>query len=334
MSPTIAASESEDNPAQDARDLAAISPRHSKWDARKAGSVTAAAIIAKRHPKKGKTINACCDQIALHWHETPDGERFGKMTGTHRCHNPKVCDVCGATKANQWRRELKKVLPRIMKDHPTYRFVFLTLSVRNCPIAELHDTLKAMSAAWFKLIRRKEVKSILKGFLRGTEVTKGKDGPMRAHPHFHALLVVPQHYFTGQYYIPQKRWRELWQECAKLDYDPSIDIQAVKDTDKAIEESIKLASYSVKKSEAVADPDWFNEFHDQTLGFRFTNTGGLFRDYLKDEPANPLPADEDGAETEAPTEAAPLDEIDVFQYSRPRQRYRKTRTVARSTEPA
>jgi plasmid rolling circle replication initiator protein Rep len=332
VSRTLPSLDHQDNPAQDARDLAAISPRHAKWDTRKAGSVTAAGIIAQRHPKKAERINACCDQIALHWHETTGGERFGKMTGTHRCKNPKVCDVCGATKANQWRRELGEALPRIVEDHPTYRFVFLTLSVRNCPVTELRETLKAMSEAWRRLTKRREVTPILKGFLRGTEVTKGKDGPMRAHPHFHALLVVPARYFTADY-IPQKRWRELWQECARLDYDPDVDIRAVKDTGKAIEESIKLASYSVKKAEAVADPEWFNDFHDQTLGFRFTNTGGLFRDYLKDEPAEPLPVDEDGAETEAPTVAAPLDQIDVFRYSRPRQRYRKTRTVARSTEP-
>lgn len=347
---TIPVSIAQDNP-ETSDDLAEVSPRHRKWDTRKADNVTAAAMIGSRHPKKAKTINACCDQIALHWHKAPDGERFGKVTGTHRCHNPKVCDVCGATKANQWRRELNEVLPRIVKDHPSYRFVFLTLTVQNCPVTELGDTLKAMSAAWRKLTKRREVVPILKGFLRGTEVTRGawidtrtgkeidkrqlegvppehrrpKD-PTKAHPHFHVLLIVPSRYFTADY-IPQKRWRQLWQESAKLDYDPVVDVRAVKDTSKAIEESIKLASYSVKKSEVVADPEWFNDFHDQTLGFRFTNTGGLFRDYLKDEPTDPLSADEDSAETEAPAEAEPLQEIDVFQFQRSAKRYRRIRAI-------
>lgn len=330
MPPTITAPVSEDNPAQDARDLAAISPRHAKWDRRKADSLTAAAIIEQRHPKKAKRIDACCDQIALQWHATPEGERFGKVTGTHRCFNPKVCDVCATTKANQWRRELGNALPLIIAAHPTFRFVFLTLTVRNCPATELRETLKAMSAAWQRLTKRREVVPILKGFLRGTEVTRGEDGS--AHPHFHVLMIVPARYFTADY-IPQKRWRELWQEAARLDYDPSVNVKAVKDAAGLVDEVTKIAAYSVKKAEAVADPEWFNDFHDQTLGFRFTNTGGLFRDYLKDESAEPLPVDEDGAEIEAPTVAAPLDQIDVFRYSRPRQRYRKTRTVARSTEP-
>lgn len=330
MPPTIAAPASEDNPAQDSADLADISPRHAKWDRRKADSLTAAAIIEQRHPKKAKRIDACCDQIALQWHATPEGERFGKVTGTHRCRNPKVCDVCATTKANQWRRELGNVLPLITAAHPTFRFVFMTLTVRNCPVTELRATLKAMSSAWQKLAQRKEVRAILKGFLRGTEVTRGEDGS--AHPHFHVLMIVPARYFTADY-IPQKRWRELWQEAARLDYDPSVNVKAVKDTGGLVDEVTKIAAYSVKKAEAVVDPEWFNDFHDQTLGFRFTNTGGLFRDYLKDEPAEPLPIDEDGAETEAPAEATPLQEIDVFRFNRRRKRYRKTRTVSRSIEP-
>lgn len=309
--------------------MAEVSPRHAKWDRRKADSLTAASIIQQRHIKKAAKIDACCDQIALHWHEAPTGERFGKVTGTHRCRNPKVCDVCATTKANQWRRELGEVLPRIVKDHPTFRFVFLTLTVRNCPVTELRVTLKAMSAAWLKLTKRREVAAILKGFLRGTEVTRGEDGS--AHPHFHALLIVPARYFKAEY-ISQKRWRELWQESARLDYDPSVNVKAAKKGAAMFEDVIKIAAYSVKKSEVVGDPDWFNDYHDQTLGFRFTNTGGLFRDYLKDEPAAPIPLDEDGAETEAPGDAAPLDEIDVFRYSRPHRRYRKVRTVARQSD--
>jgi len=330
MTQTIAPPDNAAKPDELA-DLADLSPRHAKWDKRKADSLTAAAIIKQRHPKKAAKIDACCDQIALQWHEDPTGERFGKVTGTHRCRNPKVCDVCATTKANQWRRELGEALPRIVKDYPAFRFVFLTLTVRNCPSSELRATLKAMSAAWFKLIRRREVATILKGFLRGTEVTRGEDGS--AHPHFHALLIVPAHYFSGQSYINQKRWRQLWQESARLDYDPSVNVKAAKKGAEMFEDVIKIAAYSVKKSEAVADPEWFNDYHDQTLGFRFTNTGGLFRDYLKDEPATTVPDDEDGAETEAPKEAKALDEIDVFKYERPRKRYRKIRSIARPVEP-
>ena len=65
---------------------------------------------------------------------------------------------------------------------------------------------------------------IVLGWTRGTEVTKGEDGPMTAHPHFHALLLVPPGYFS-KFYIKHEKWVELWQDAARLSYVPSVHIR-------------------------------------------------------------------------------------------------------------
>ena len=70
----------------------------------------------------------------------------------------------------------------------SYRWVFLTLTVKNPPVTELRDTLKAMNSAWQRLAQTKRFKGVVKGFIRTTEVTRGKDGDMMAHPHFHAFI--------------------------------------------------------------------------------------------------------------------------------------------------
>ena len=65
--------------------------------------------------------------------------------------------------------------------------VFLTLTVKNPPVTELRDTLKHMNDSWQRLIQTKRFKSGVAGFLRTTEVTRGNDGDMMAHPHFHFM---------------------------------------------------------------------------------------------------------------------------------------------------
>ncbi|MBE3060871.1 protein rep, partial [Klebsiella pneumoniae] len=65
--------------------------------------------------------------------------------------------------------------------------MFLTLTVRNCAIEELGETLSRMDTAFQRLKDRKEFRPV-QGGIRTTEVTRGSDGS--AHPHFHTLMMV------------------------------------------------------------------------------------------------------------------------------------------------
>jgi hypothetical protein len=124
-------------------------------------------------------------------------------------------------------------------------------------------------------MRRKDVKGIL-GWAKAVEVTRGSDG--KAHPHFHILLMVRPSYFT-HYYISQKKWTQMWQECMKLDYTPIVHVQAVKHGEKkAIAELMK---YSVKPSDLVEDAEWLMELTTQTQNLRFISFGGELRKCFK-----------------------------------------------------
>ena len=81
---------------------------------------------------------------------------------------------------------------------------------------------------------------------------------MRAHPHFHALLLVKPGYFSGKNYIKQHEWVEMWQKALKADYMPSVNVKTVKafadnQLDKAICETLK---YSVKPSDLALERFW------------------------------------------------------------------------------
>ena len=134
-------------------------------------------------------------------------------------------------------------LPNIQERFPTHRWVF-NPNRENPPVTELRDTLKHMNDSWKRLIETKRFKSGVAGFLRTTEVTRGNDGDMMAHPHFHALLLVKPSYFKGQGYIKQGDWVEMWSKALRADYLPSVNVKAVKATldEKDVSNSIKQSA--------------------------------------------------------------------------------------------
>ncbi|MCV5958702.1 protein rep, partial [Escherichia coli] len=135
------------------------------------------------------------------------------------------CPVCQWRRTLMWQARFYQALPKIVADYPSSRWLFLTLTVRNCEIGDLGETLTVMNAAFKRMEKRKEL-SPLQGWIRATEVTRGKDGS--AHPHFHCLLMVPSSWFSGVAYVKQSRWVELWRDCLRVNYEPNVDIRTVK----------------------------------------------------------------------------------------------------------
>ncbi len=72
-----------------------------------------------------------------------------------------------------WRARFFQAVPKIMSDYPVGRWVFLTLTVKNCPIGELKATLGQMNKAWERLSKRKQFPAI--GLVKTVEVTRAWD---------------------------------------------------------------------------------------------------------------------------------------------------------------
>lgn len=178
-----------------------------------------------------------------------------------------------------------EALPGLMRDYPKARWVFLTLSVPNCPIDDLSATLKAMNEGWQRLIKRQEFKPV-QGWARSTEVTQEAKRTGYAHPHFHCLLMVPPSWFTRQY-VKQARWVELWRDCMRDDRITQVDIRAVKgNVTGAAAEVLKTFGYSVKPEQAIGDPEWFMEMIRQVHRKRFFASGGVLKEALKEPETN------------------------------------------------
>lgn len=235
----------------------------------------------------GERICGCSGVLRFGLVVDPEtGEMSLKLREAQFC-RVRNCPVCQWRRSLMWQARFYQALPALEQKHPKARWLFLTLTVPNCPVEELRSTLQEMGKGWQRLIKRKEFKPVL-GFIRTTEVTPEKHRKDYAHPHFHALLLVPSNWFTKNY-VKQARWLELWRSCMRDDSIMSVDVRAVKSLNKndqktglqrAAAETLK---YSVKPDDMINNPEWFLEMTKQVHKLRFMATGGVLKDVLRED---------------------------------------------------
>lgn len=157
-----------------------------------------------------------------------------------------------------WRRSLKvfgqvsKIMDYVEECH-NYRYIFLTLTVKNCYGEDLKDTLDLMTSAFNKMNQRKPFKQVVKGYFRALEVTYNKTDDSY-HPHFHMILAVDKSYFTqARIYLSQKDWTDLWQSALQVDYTPIVDVRKLKKNKG--KEVAEVAKYTVKPDDYLIKDD-------------------------------------------------------------------------------
>lgn len=276
--------------------LTDLSQKDKPWDVHRAqcDEVNYIYAAAQEFERLAQRMADCSGLLSFAWANNREtGETRLKLKSARFC-RVRHCPVCQWRRSLMWQARFYQSLPSVIEQYPTSRFLFLTLTVRNCDIKDLRSTLKAMNAAWQRLIKRKEFSSVT-GWLRATEVTRGKDDT--AHPHFHVLLMVPSSYFKKTY-VRHDQWAESWRASMRLDYLPNVDVRTVKkrkakdgqidafenytvaeELNAAVSETLK---YAVKPDDmTTGSPEWFLELTRQTHKLRFIATGGALKDVLK-----------------------------------------------------
>ena len=285
---TLAATAALTQAADQPQFLTDYSPRDKPWDVHRAQAQSVEGVYSGTvFDSLAGRIRDCTGHLGFVWSD-PDpttGELHLKLRSAHFC-RVRHCPVCQWRRSLMWQARFLKALPSIEAEYPTARWLFLTLTVRNCKITDLRRTIQDMNQSWHRLIKRREFDSNTLGWIRTTEVTRSKDDS--AHPHFHVLMMVRPSYFSSNYYVTQRRWTELWQECARLDYTPIVHVKAVKPKlgvgsldqlplRRAISETLK---YAVKPSDMK--DEWLIELTKQVYHLRFIASGGVLKDVLRE----------------------------------------------------
>jgi len=285
----------QDQEAKSSEYLKNYSPRDKWWDGHRADTDAIAKIYTSTEIFKGKGIRmGACTEVLKFGHITnpQTGEVRITLREAHFCKD-RVCPVCQKRRGVLWRKRFLDKMPELQKEFPTMRWIFLTLTVKNCEIKELRPKIQNMNKCWQNLVRRKNVKKILLGHIRATEVTRAKDG--KAHPHFHCMLMVPSTFFKGDNYIKQSEWAQMWKECLGVDYTPIVDVRAIKNTkidcellnttiaDELYQGVLETIKYSTKSKDLLVDEAWLLEFTSQVKNLRFIDTGGALKNVFKIE---------------------------------------------------
>lgn len=153
-----------------------------------------------------------------------------------------------------------------------YNLIFLTLTAPNVVGEELDSELKDYAKAFERLFKRKEVSSIVQGYIRKLEVTYNlKDNTY--HPHYHILICVNSSYFNSRNYIPRDRWLELWQQSKKDKTITQVDVRRFQGSD-----VLELTKYMAKDSHYLHNPKVFKIFYNALKGKRLLSFSGIFKD--------------------------------------------------------
>ena len=265
--------------------LSDLSPKDKPWDIH--GSERD--VVGESYLSKGYLSHAerilNCTQFLEFAVGLSDQEAVTLKLQSARFCRVRYCPVCQWRRSLKWRARFFEALPKLFEDYPKIKFIFLTLTVKNCPLGELCLTVGEMNKAWKKLVKRKQFPAL--GFIKSIEVTKSKD--LTAHPHFHCLLAVPYNYFTGsRLYISQPTWQQLWCDSLKINYEPIVNVKKVKPRVGEEERSGLMAAvcetlkYSVKPNDLIDNSDWLVGLTEQMHNLRTVSVGGILKSYLSD----------------------------------------------------
>ncbi len=283
------------NPTGEIEYLRDTSPKDATWDKqRDFADRMAEAVQSAGYERYAERVRNCA--LSLYFGMKVDantGEISLKLTNASFCHW-RWCPVCA------WRRSLinKAIFMAATKgleeQYPTARWLMLTLTVRNCEITDLRETIQGMNRAWSRFIKRQEFQ-VVQGWTRACEITRSEDD--KAHPHFHCLLMVPASYF-GKSYVKTATWAKIWGECLKVDYTPIVDVRTAKPkleqdihTKQLIQSKPPLLAvvaealkYSTKFTDIIdAPPNWLAEFIKQTSGLKLLTSGGILNGIFKQQ---------------------------------------------------
>lgn len=272
----------------DSEYLSDLSPKDKPWDSHRAIADTVQNLYrSARLDKYADRIQTCGKLLEFALRSDDQGDVGIKLQSAHFC-RVRHCPVCQWRRSMKWQAKMFSAMPGITQAYPTHRWIFVTLTVRNCDLVDLRNTVMGMNKAFKRLSQLKAFPAI--GWIKSLEVTRNPE-TNQTHPHFHCLMLVDSKYFGGRNYIKHKEWRLLWQRCMRVDYLPVVNVKAVKpkknkltgeldDIGQAIVETLK---YSVKEEDLVANEDWLAELTTQLHKTRAIAIGGVLKNFLKEE---------------------------------------------------
>ena len=169
-------------------------------------------------PDKAAKIKSCGEHIGI---TNIDG--IAKIIRADFCRE-RLCSVCAWRRQSRFLAQMFPVINRL--EAQGYRFIFVTLTMRNTSLDGLQEAVNIMIKGFDRLLKKRKIKRAWKGVCRSLELTYNEK-ENTFHPHIHLLVAVEQDYFMdSSLYITKTELWQIWRECLRIDYNPDVSIQA------------------------------------------------------------------------------------------------------------
>lgn len=246
------------------KDINPQSKKENKWNQYKKSNAFVASLLQSLinvnanivlSQKRVDDIISCADTLIF----LKNKENHQKLHQAYFC-KFRLCPICN------WRRSLKmfaqvsQITDYLLVQKPDVKFLFLTLTIKNCTGAELSDTIDLLLDKVQFIYNKsrivkgnttiKNFKKLLIGGLRALEVTYNKEEDTY-HPHIHLLLAVQPDYFKKQY-VNQDQFSQIWKEILNIDYTPIVDVRGIKN--KSPKTIAEVSKYPIKSFELQTLP--------------------------------------------------------------------------------
>jgi plasmid rolling circle replication initiator protein Rep len=230
-----------------------------------------------------------------------------KVHKASNCGN-RFCPICTWNTAKKDAIKIS-VLLQAVRAEENQEFIMLTLTAPNCSPVELKGEIDKFNLAFKNLLKRRNVKKVVNGYMRKLEITTDQEPTITKdlyknkqdyfdrrglqvgdsnpqyntyNPHFHVILAVNKSYFTDtKSYINRDEWLAMWQECMDDERITQVDVRKVRSSEKSENGAVlEIAKYSAKGNEIYHSKPVFDVFYRAMKGRQLLTYNGLFKEYL------------------------------------------------------
>lgn len=234
---------------------------------------------------KYQRVNNCAGFLEFCLYE--DGQR--KLQKANFCKN-RLCSMCNWRRSKKIFSQVSQIIAKIDEDEGDIDYIFLTLTVKNCELSDLSDTISEILTGYKRFSNDRRIKKAYRGIFRALEITYNNNKYKKAyntwHPHLHCIIAVDKNYFdkSNVNYLSYKNLQEIWQRCVRADYLPQVDIRKIKNArEKAVAE---VAKYTVKSNtylmfDKEKQDNLVRILDDALFNRRLVSYSGIFKKYYK-----------------------------------------------------
>ena len=230
-----------------------------------------------------------------------------RLHKTDACGN-RFCPICTWKTAKKDAIKISIMMDAV-KEIEDKEFLFLTLTAPNVSAEELRDEIDRFNAGVNRLFQRRNVKRVVKGYIRKLEVTTDQEKLITEelykrkknyydyrglkvndpnptyntfHPHMHIIVVVNKSYFGNRDVISKAEWLEMWRGCMNDNSITQVDAKKVRSTESGNSKAVlEIAKYSAKGQDLYHSEKVFDTFYRALKRRQLIVYSGIMKDYAK-----------------------------------------------------